>query len=76
MVVKSSYRLISLISSVIRGGWPLSLAGGGCDSAAGDETDRPEVLQPCRSDATEGEWMGIDEVRVGIIPSVGHAKGA
>ena len=78
MVVKSSYRLISLISSVIIGGWPLSAAGVGCDSAAaGEVTDKPEVLlQSRRSGKGEGDWTEVDEERIEVIPSVGYALGA
>lgn len=77
MVVKSSYRLISLISSVIIGGWALSGAAGvGCDSA-GEVTDKPEdLLQSRRSGKAEGEWTEVDEERVRVIPSVGYALGA
>lgn len=71
MVVKSSYRLISLISSVIRDGWPLSAAGVECDSAAGEVTVKPEdLLQSRRSDAIEGDGMEVVDARVGVIPSV------
>ena len=77
MVVKSSYRLISLISSVIIGGLALSAAGDGCDSAAGEVTDKPEdLLQSRRSDTTEGARAEVEEELVGFIPSVGYAMGA
>lgn len=59
------------------GGWPLSAAGAAtveCDSAAGEVTDRPEnLLQSRRPDETDGEETEAEEVRVGVIPSVGSA---
>ena len=63
-MVKSSYRLISLTSSVIVGGVTFSLEG-----STGDEGDRREsLLQSRRSDRTEGDRMEVDEVGNELIP--------
>lgn len=52
-------------------------AGVGCDSAAGEVTDKPEVLlQSRRSGKGEGDWTEVDEERIEVIPSVGYALGA
>lgn len=80
MVVKSSYRLIRLISSGIMGGWPWPSSAAGVvvvewRDAAGELTVRPEnLLQSRRSDAIEGERMEVVDARVGVIPTVGQTR--
>lgn len=65
MVVKSSYRLISLISSVITGAWPLLSVG---ERGACDEADKPENrLQRRFSGGSEGEETGDNEAGIELV---------
>lgn len=74
MVVKSSYRLISLISSVMVGtSWSL---GAGCRSI-GEGMERPDGLRELRRSVETGsDREKVEEERVEVITYVEELRSA